>query len=424
MHLRTANLCGAGTYAVDFLPKLLTACHQLGATQGILTDGRVDFNRMTTRTKSHLGLDGIRDVSPQPHEIQLAFGTAGKDQIAEATRDAWEPLARALIERVITAQYRAGLVSSQCVWAQGLGTGHTRPTELMVRELKHSLPTLHLVACGVIPEDADKLDERVLAGHGLFHQLWEEGIIETFLLTDNSSPFAHKHTLAVADRFAATALASLLAAPLQFPKNRGLVEVGISLGDFGPFTGLSFAAKSLAVAKQPVWYGLPQRAWGWVPKGTVDLRSVVIKAEEALTECLQSTEARALEETLDPDKPFFAVFTIPLPIGEAWSELTNQLRSRLTREYPTGVPIFVSGGGTPDPRYPGSYWLQCSLLFPLPLLPAPIAALIGRPTGKVPRGRAAGKPTIPPHPSLDTGASLTQPAPAFVQPSPNTHPAE
>ena len=66
--------------------------------------------------------------------------------------------------------------------------------------------------------------------------------------------------------------------------------------------------------------------------------------------------------------------------------MTNRIRSLLARDYPMGVPLFVSGGGTPDPRFTGSYWLQCSLLFPLPVLPAPIAALTGKAQLKVKRG--------------------------------------
>jgi hypothetical protein len=73
------------------------------------------------------------------------------------------------------------------------------------------------------------------------------------------------------------------------------------------------------------------------------------------------------------------VYTIPLqPTDSRWVEFIHAISKWLAATYSNAVPIYTSGHGRPDPRVPGSYWLQVSVLYPLPPVPAPIRRIAER----------------------------------------------
>jgi hypothetical protein len=384
---RVNNLLGAGTYAVDILPKYRNEATLVGAREIILTEGRVDFNKMTTDGGSGLSGHGVLDISPLPQEIQMVFGMAGKEEIAQISKQYWEGVANSMVDRFSTAQERAELFDSQCLWSQGLGTGHAAIADHTVRKLKKIQPRLNIAADVIIPNDWDKLDERVISGYNLFTSLWEEGIIQGAILTDNNSPFAKAYTLKVADSFKASGLMACLMAPRQFKQNRGIVEVVISLGDFSPFAGMAFASETLAIKKQTFWWPLLKPLNGWVPKGTLSIPNIIIKSKEAFEQALRNPNCRAIDENIDIDKPFFAVFSIPLGVSELWSDISAQIRSWMSIKYPTAVPIFTSAAGRPMPQTNAAYNVQCTLIYPLPQNPAVIVEIIGRKNLKTRRRR-------------------------------------
>lgn len=410
---RTNNIIGAGTYAVDILPKYRAEAQRIDARQTILTEGRADFNLMTTSTGSKLGGEGVMDVSPPPSQIKMVMGLSGKQKFSEQNREYWEEVANAMVDRISTAQEQAGLYDSQCLWCQGLGTGHADIAEHMVRKLKRVQPRMKIATDVVVPHDFDKLDERVVSGYNLFTNLWEEGIIEGTLLTDNNSPFAKTYTLKVADNFKVTAIMSWILAPKQFKQNRGVVESIISLGDFGPFTGMAFASETLAIKKETFWWPLFKPVVNWVPKGTLSLPNIIIKSEEAFEQALHNPNNRAIAEEVDTKKPFFAIFSIPLGVDEVWSDITAQIRKWMSNKYPTAVPIFASAPGVPMPRASGAYHLQCSLVYPLPANPTAIVEIIGRKNLKIRQRKRTSEAKVVKLDSLNGSDSFSKSSPQW-----------
>ena len=374
---RITNILGAGTYPNFFLPKLCDACARLGATRGILTIGRFEFNRATASEPTHFGFDGIKDVSPSPDEIRNAIGNANSDEIAESNRDSWEPPAHGMMHKVIRALAEVDLVDGQTLWLQGLRTGHGIPAEEALRELKTRQPRQFITVASTLPDDFEKRD-RLRDGHDLFFRLWQEKVIEAAFLLDNTSPFARSFSIDVQDRFEAVALASLLAAQFHFGRNPSFAEVTKSLGDYGAYIGMTFVSRSIAVGKEIPWWKLLRQGISSLPhRGSAPLANVLLEAQTATNLALTEAQAKAIEEPVNTNIPFYIVYTVPVSRSSSqWIEISREIRRWLSNTYPTATPIFASANGTPDPRYPGDYWVQASVLYPLPDVPAPIQKIL------------------------------------------------
>lgn len=389
---RITDLAGAGTYPHLFLPKLRQACDDLGATANVLTTGVLEMNRATFTERTRFGQGGVTDVSPLPEEIQNAIGFSGSDEVALMNQDAWYPLAHRMVDKTVEAHLSAHLADGQCLWIQGVNTGHGRPADLMLRELKRSLPRQFTVVHSTMPDNVDKR-ERVRTGYELFLRLKDEGLVETTLLNDNLSPFARTFNLGIQDRFTATALASLIAGQAHFSRNPSLAEVGRSLGDYGAFVGLALASRGLVVGKEPAAWAAGRKLFGLPARGSGNLENALLVAKETTRQALTEEHSLVIEETIDLRKPFFLVYTVPMAIRDRkWIVFSNQIRTWLANTYPTAIPVFASGNGTPDPRRFSSYWLQVSALFPMPDVPAPIGQLLRTPSLKRRQPRAGTPP--------------------------------
>lgn len=374
---RITNILGAGTYPHFFIPKLRLANDRLGATRGVLTMGRYEFNRATAHEPTSFGQDGVKDVSPSPDEIRNAIGHAGSDEIAESNRDCWQPVSHAMMHRVLTALAEAGLVDGQTLWFQGLRTGHGVPAEEDLRELKARQPRQFIVVGTTLSEDYEKRD-RLREGSDLFYRLWQEKVIEAAILVDNASLFALTHSIDMQDKFEATALASLLAAQFHFGRNPSLAEVARSLGDYGAYLGWAFASRHIVVAKEIHWWRLLRKAVASLPqRGSAEMAQVFLEAQSATKLALTDPAAAAIEEPVNLELPFSIVYTVPLPrVSQLWIDFSREMRRWLSNTYPKATPIFASGNGTPDHRFPGDYWVQASVLYPLPDVPAPIQRIL------------------------------------------------
>lgn len=374
---RLVNLAGGGTFGRLFIPKLLAACEDLGGTAALLTAGVAEFNLATNGEPTRFNGGGVLDVSPPPQEIHNAIGNAGSAEIAEANRIYWERPAGAMVDRMVRAHLDAGISDGQTLWCQGLKTGHSLIAFEALRSLKTKMARQFIVACSVIPDDPDKR-ENVKVGHDLFVGLKDEGVVESTILTDNRSPLALAFTLDVQDRFVAKALASIVSGQFQFSKNPSLGEVGRSLGEYGAFVGVLCHSRTIVVAKPtPGWKAL-RGAFGFPERGSTPIDNIIIEAQTATRMALTEPSSQAIEEPVDFRKPFTLVYTVPLNPSNihGWQRLSNQIRAWLARAYPTATPVFACGNGTPDPRYDGSYWLQCSALFPMRDVPSPIQLIL------------------------------------------------
>lgn len=378
---RITNILGAGTFSLLFQPKLRAACDELGGTASLLTQGALDINNATFTAPTQYGKNGVKDVSPSPKKVANAIGFAGSDEIALQNRDHWYPLAYSLIDRVIQAHLQRRLVDGQGLWLMGLRTGHGQPAEEMLREFKTRLPRHYTVGMSTMPDNADKRD-KLREGHDLFVRLKDEGLLETTILLDNRSPFATHFDLDVQDRYAAKALATLIAAQGQNGKNPSLAEISRSLGEYGAFVGVAMRSRSLVAGREYPGWGL-LRGLGLPSRGFGDLDNVLLEAQEATKQVLTDPSALAIDEVIDLHKPVFVAYTIPIPTTDKrWITFSSKLRSFLANQYPSVVPVLASGQGTPVPHRTSAYWLQASAFFPMPDVPAPIRAILDSPSLK------------------------------------------
>jgi hypothetical protein len=256
------------------------------------------------------------------------------------------------------------------------------------------LPKHQIVTKSVLPDDHAKR-ERLRDGHDRFVRLYDEQISATTILTDNSSPFALRFGLETQDQFDAIAMASLIAAQGHFLKSASLAEVARALGDYGAFVGMAFASRTLAVSKEVAWWRpIRERFGGFPRRGTGDIDNVVNEAQQATMTAMTDPKARAIDERIDIErKSCFIVYTVPVPVADEklWLLFSNRMRTWLANRYPTATPVFASGCGAADPRYAGSYWLQASVFFPMPDVPAPVSAILARAEGAK-RRRLRGQP--------------------------------
>ncbi len=392
---RITSVLGAGTYPAHFEPKLRGPCDELGATRTLLTMGRLELNRATASERTDFGRGGVIDVSPDPAAIVNAVGHLGSDQVAESNRAYWEPLVHAMVHRVVQAHTAARLVDGQTLWLQGFNTGHGLPAADALRSLRQRLDRMFVVAATTMPDSLDKRERLRDGDHRLFVRLKDEGVVECTFLTDNLSPFRLAFSLDTQDQFKARALASLLAAQHQFARNQSLAEIGRSLGRYGALVGMAFATRSIVVHEEPAGWRLLRGLVPWVPaRGSASVEHLVQEARLATVEALTDPTARAIGEAIDLDKLCFLVYTVPLRRTDAssWVHFSNRIRTWLANTYPAAVPVFVSGAGCPHPRYSGAYWLQVSALFPMPDVPAPLAAVLA---GKSLQRQPGARPAAP-----------------------------
>jgi hypothetical protein len=417
---QTTNALGAGTLGYKFLPKLLQATDQLGVTgRTFLTVGAAEFNRAVVEGHTQrLDRPGVRDVSPSNAEIAAAIGFTGSDFVAEQLREVWESVVCGVVDRVVQQTLRSRVAGSQTLWVQGMRTGHGKPAELLLRRLKERIPDQFIVAKSVLPEDGD---QRPLAATGfdLFRRLKDDGVVAVTLLTDNDSPFAKRRTLAVQDDYEATALASFVGGLAQFAKNRAFGELGQRLGEWSSFAGWTFASQPLV----PVYEGMGRRILRTFGAGPArydiaDVGHLVRVAQLTTEQALADPDARALAEPVDQTVPYYIVYTLPVPADAtgAWQQFSNQVRRWLSNSYPLAVPLFTAGQGTPDSRATGRSWLQASVLYPLPSLPAPIALVLSGPSrDRVMRPRLlpASVDALPDLPPQDAVPAATR-LPAYI----------
>lgn len=387
---RTTNLLGAGTYAQGLIPKLIADSVRLGGDASILTAGRVEMNRLTAHKRMSFAQSGIIDVSPDPHTIRNAVGYKGDVELALVNQDVWEPIVHEFVERVVRQHAANQLIDGQTIWPQGMATGHSELAAVALDELKIRLPRQSIIAMSVLPDDHTK---RLKVGHGyaLFVDLWNKSQIETTFLADNLSPFARRYTLDTQDAFQARAVASLIAGQSGFVRNVGISEAAHELGRYSPWVGMAFASRSITIEREPTgWSALRALAPRLPERGVADVSAVVLQAKEATKAAVTQPDARAIDEPVDLDKPFFLLYTVPLPAQAAlWRDFASEIRRWLGQTYPTATPFFAIGPGMPDPRYHSSYWVQVSAFYPLPVMPAPLRAIQALPDRTLSRGSVA-----------------------------------
>ncbi len=367
---RTTNLLGGGTYNENAQRKLAGPFAELGVWPAVLTNGGFNFNRADRSKLSRLVVPGVVNVSPSDEALRAVGGFGGDDGRADTLRHIWEREVFHSVDRVVQTLQRHRVVGSQTIWHQGMRSGHHLVTEAALRRLHERVPDMLIFIRTVVPDDVIER-QKALRGHALFHDLQREGIAQVTLVSDNSGPFAVRYKLDEQDKMEATAVASFAAGNAMFTRVKSLAEMGRGLGQLGPFAGLAFASRQVeAITTWMAPWRRDSDQYVRTQHGRVDLHHVLHEALLATKTVLHDRDARAIDVPIDLTVPCYLAYTMPIsPTNKpAWEFLASELRRYLKQTYPSVVPMFASGQGTPDARYHGTWWIQASACFPLPSL--------------------------------------------------------
>lgn len=382
---RVTSLYGAGDFPQSFYDKLLKTCDQLGATRGILSVGVLDENRISNFQPTGWGRNGVVDLSPTPEQIKLAIGLSGSDKVAAVHHKLWIPLVDAMVQKAAQLLEEADLVDSQAIFAVGVKTGHSKPLELLIREMKKRKPHMHAMGLSVLPDQATKRDH-IGDGYHLWLKLRHQGLVYSTILVDNCGPFALAHTLDRQDEFLAVGLSSLLLAQLFNPRSMSLAEVARSLGQYGPFVGVSFWSQPIQPSRQVFgWPALTSLLRPFVnvpPRGySRSVQTIVTEAQLATKQALHNPRARAIDERINKDHPFYLLYTIPIhPIeGRKWVEISSAITHWLANKYRRAVPLYAPGSGISLDGRANGYQLQVTALWPMAEQPKPIKEILASP---------------------------------------------
>ena len=373
-HRRTLTVWGLGSYPMGMIPRLLDAGRQLGMLDQILAIGVAEYNRATFRPLTD-GQDGIVDISPALDEIKNAAGFVGDRAIAERNRSNWEGSNHSMVDRFIAMTQELGLADGESFWFQGQSSGHTRLAEESLEDVQTRHP--HFVtAISIVPEEAN-LREAIRHDPHLFSRFKDRGLVETTILPDAHSPLARRFGLAHQDQCMALALASLKAAQVHFPRQRGLADIVHALGQYSAYTGVAVAARNVVVTREVRGWHTLRRPFGWPPRGFVSLDDVLTACRQAVHATLTDPLTQTIAEPIDERKLAVLTLTVPFKLSDSrWTTLAATLKDELIRTHPTVTVVFAAGNGVPDPRYHSPYWVQASLFYPLPEPPTVIQEIM------------------------------------------------
>jgi hypothetical protein len=228
----------------------------------------------------------------------------------------------------------------------------------------------------------DRHTERLQVGLESYLALHEAGIVTATLCTDERSRLARGISPEAQQEFVSTLLASMIRSPRDWERNHSMTDVARAMGREAEtgLVGIAVASESIAAGKQVRVYGAIRRLVRRLPaRGKGDLEDIIRRGDRAVRRAITDPACGAIDEQIDTNRPFYVVFTVPLHATDSrWVSFIKATSASLAQDFPNAVPIYASGQGTPDPRVPGSYWIQASVLFALPAMPAPLQTIADR----------------------------------------------
>ena len=372
---RTTTVWGLGSYPMGMIPPFIQACRALGITERILAVGVAEYNRATFHSFTD-GRDGIVDISPPVTEIKNAAGFVGDRAIAELNRPNWESSSHGLVDRLLALHHQVDLADGESFWFQSFSSGHTRIAEESLHDVKERHPRHFVTTVSTVPEEAN-LREGIREDPAIFVRYKDAGLVETTILPDALSPLARRFGLAHQDACLAMALATILAAQIHFPRQRGFADIVHGLGRYSAFTGVAVSSRNIVVGREVRGWKTLRRSFGLPQRGFASLENVLIACQQAAQDTLSDPLTQLIEESIDARKLAILALTVPLKLADTrWTALAATIKDELTRSHPNITVVFAAGNGVPDPRYQSPYWVQASLFYPLPELPSVIQGIL------------------------------------------------
>jgi hypothetical protein len=363
---RTTNVLGFGEFADTFVPLLRKTADYFKATHTLLTMGVLNFNRVSHSFQTRFDSAEVRDISPTPQEVEAIANRAGNFD------DALRQLEHNMIDKMVEVNLAAQNLQGQCLWVQSLPMANSSVIEEAILNLKARQPDHRIIVIGRLPY-SDQRSPCLRSDCELFARLRNNKIIAATILLDLSSPFAHSQGEEALELFTASAVSSLLVAHAQFQRNPTLADVVSRLGGHSSFLGMAFSSACIVNGRQSGNQHSQRTFFSKPPRDFGNVSDAINQAKAATSQTLTKSLALSIEERIDQSRPLFLVYTVPIrPVDPCWYEFTSQISSWLAGQFPTAIPVFASGNGTPNYLLYGEYFVQVSAFYPLSEVPSPL----------------------------------------------------
>jgi hypothetical protein len=369
---RFVTILGGGRSAITGLRSLRSAADRLGATAQILGMGHIATPTPAGQLRTSFAGDGVTDLTPT--------GQEGHNTIDRDPDSLVHAQGHALADNAIQAQFAAALSFGQTIWF-GAFDALMQLVEELLEEIVARQPGQTILAVGLIPTP-DRYTQRLQAGLESYVALHAAGIISATLCTDERSFLARTISPEAQQDYVSTLLASMIRAPQDWEQSPSITDVARAMGREAEtgLVGVAMASECVAPGNQVGIYSAIRRLARRLPaRGKGDLDDIIRQGIKAAQRAITDPACRAIDEIIDTDRPFYVVYTSPLHSTDPrWVHFIRATSKWLATNYANAVPIYASGHGTPDPRVTGSYWIQASVLFALPAMPAPLQAILDR----------------------------------------------
>lgn len=376
---KTNVITGTGTLIHSIGDKIVRDSQELGIGGTFIAKGGPEFNRISLGDR-RIKLPGVKDLGLTPGQSKSTSGWLGDEKVAEAHEKSWLPVVHQINEYHIGAVRDLDLNTLFCLFIYSLDSGHTKTAKEMLKELASRLPDEVRIGLTVIPHEK-YLREGVSLQPDLPLTLKDQGLLECTGVIDNlETEIVRNFGRGFQDKLVTKGIASMMASIWQFQNMRSPADVTHALGRFCAQFGFSFGLRSVAPDPELSWYRPIRQIFGWQAKGSGNVEDIAIQTIDAAKDALTNPAWRAIDEEIDENKQAFLVFTVPTRTG--WQSLIPEVERWLSNNYPFVTALWARGPGTPHPHMASAlpYWVQATLLFPLPDRPRAIQKIVEAPT--------------------------------------------
>ncbi len=377
--LKVNSVGGEGTLALNLTDVILTEADELGIGPTFLSAGAPDHNRATLfHSRTRRRVPGV-NTGLRPDEVRETQGYLADPERAERGGNHRRALDQHLNDLHVAAARQAGVDSPFDLFIFSWDSGHTRPAIESLRDRSVRLPSE--VRCGltVLPHER-YLRDGLRFDPDLLIRLKEERLLEGTVVLDNLSATAARDGRAYQDRLAAKGFAAMMAGIWHFPNQRGPSDIVHALAHYGAMHGMSFGVRHLLATPEIGWYRPFRQLLGSPPKGLGSAEDATIQTIAAIEQAVTDPSQRAIDEEPDPHKQAFVILTVPVGRRDLakWRRLVTDVELWLTNRYPYITAVWASGQGAApeDLAATSAYWVQASLLYPLPDRPRTLQRIL------------------------------------------------
>ncbi len=357
---KNAAIVFVGQFGSRMFPLIAQAVARLRATESILSSAWLDLAIALMQTT----LPGIVDLSPTAAVRNTAMVHG------ESERQAYSTLLSHLVDRLVEIHQQTKGSPAPLFFV--LDCRMLLYAVEMLESIKRRLP-LHSLVVITSLSALDAQNKSVQTGIADMQSLVAEDIIETVMVVDPHSPFAHKFGENTQLHFLAQALISLVIAHKHSLHNRSCTNVFQELHHLSPFTTLSFASEAVALGKVP-------NRWAFVPfvknhTGTGNYSDVLSQTRAGIHRVVTEETTRAFPAAVHTDSSCILLCSSPYELNNRrFADSLRDNSQHVSTHYPFASSLTVRGNGCPYPNHMGSkYLVTATLLYALH--PASLAKL-------------------------------------------------